>query len=187
MTVQVIDGRRVDDPRGWFMEVYHEARFRDLGITCRFVQDNHSKSLHRFTLRGLHFQAPLHAQDKLVRCVRGEIFDVAVDIRNGSPTYGRWTGTRLSEAAGNQLFVPAGFAHGFLTLTPDCEIAYKCSEGYAPACEGGLSWNDPALGIAWPLPAGVAPLLSERDAGQPRLADLDSPFSYDGRPLRPVR
>lgn len=187
MTVQLIEGQRVEDSRGWFMEVYHEARFNDLGITCRFVQDNQSKSLHRFTLRGLHFQAPPYAQDKLVRCVRGEIFDVAVDIRKGSPTYGKWTGKRLSEAVGNQLFVPAGFAHGFLTLTPECEIAYKCSEVYVPASEGGLSWSDPALGIAWPLPAGVTAIISDRDEKQPLLANFDSPFQYDGRSVHSER
>lgn len=184
MTVQRIEGRRFDDPRGWFMEVYSEARFADLGITCRFTQDNQSLSVSRHTLRGLHFQGPPHGQAKLVRCIRGEVFDVAVDIRRGSPTYGRWTGMRLSAASGDQLFIPEGYAHGFLTLEPECEVGYKCSDGYAPAHEGGIRWDDPDIAIDWPLPAGTMPNLSARDACQPLLADLDSPFAYDGRPLR---
>jgi len=195
--VQLIRPKRHGDARGWFTEFYSEPAFAALGITCRFVQDNHSLSQPRFTLRGLHFQAPPHGQDKLVRCIRGAIFDVAVDLRRGSPTYGRWVGAELSAENGHQLFIPIGFAHGFLTLAEDCEVTYKCSDTYAPDCDGGIRWDDPALapaggpadpagGIAWPMPAGALPELSPKDAVQPPLADFDSPFPYDGRPLAPL-
>jgi dTDP-4-dehydrorhamnose 3,5-epimerase len=182
--VQLIRPRRHGDARGWFMEVYNERTFAEAGIACRFVQDNHSLSVPAFTLRGLHFQTPPHAQDKLVRCLRGRIFDVAVDLRAGSPTYGQWVGAELSADNGHQLFVPVGFAHGFLTLEPDTEVAYKCSDLYAPECDGGIAWD--SCGIAWPIPAGTTPELSAKDAAQPALAAFDSPFSYDGRPLAPL-
>jgi dTDP-4-dehydrorhamnose 3,5-epimerase len=182
-TVQLLKPRRFGDARGWFTEVYAEPTFAALGITCRFVQDNHSLSAPAYTLRGLHFQTPPHGQDKLVRCIRGRIFDVAVDVRRGSPTWGRWVGAELSADNGHQLFVPLGFAHGFLTLEPDCEVTYKCSDTYAPDHDGGLRWDDPAIGISWPLPPGVMPELSDKDRLLPALADFDSPFPYDGRPL----
>ena len=162
------------------------AAFADLGIAATFVQDNHSLSRPAHTLRGLHFQTPPHGQAKLVRCVRGRIFDVAVDLRRGSPTYGQWVGAELTADNGRQLFVPVGFAHGFLTLEPDTEVMYKCSALYAPAHDAGVRWDDPAIGIAWPLPAGVAPELSAKDRVQPLLADFDSPFAYDGHPLTPL-
>lgn len=184
--VVVIPQKRHCDARGWFAETYNEATFADLGISCRFVQDNHSLSRPAFTLRGLHFQAPPHGQDKLVRCIRGRVFDVAVDVRAGSPTWGRWIGTELSAENGHQLFVPIGFAHGFLTLEPDCEVIYKCSDTYAPEHDGGIRWDDPAIGIDWPLPPGVTPELSPKDKIQPLLAEFDSPFPYDGRPLAPL-
>jgi len=189
MPVQLILAHRFSDNRGWFAEVYSELAFEKLGISCRFVQDNHSLSLPKHTLRGLHFQIPPHVQDKLVRCVRGAIFDVAVDIRKGSPTYGQWVGAELSAENGHQLFIPIGFAHGFLTLEDNCEVTYKCSDTYAPDCDGGIRWDDPALGtggIDWPMPAGTVPELSAKDAVQPLLADFDSPFPYDGRPLGPL-
>lgn len=179
----LIEPRRFGDARGWFTETYSEKRFADLGITCRFVQDNHSLSRPRFTLRGLHFQTPPHAQDKVVRCIRGSIFDVAVDLRRGSPTYGRWIGAELSAENGRQLFVPVGFAHGFLTLEDDCEVVYKVSDLYAPECDGGISWNDATVAVDWPLPAGTMPELSAKDQALPPLAAFDSPFAYDGRPL----
>jgi dTDP-4-dehydrorhamnose 3,5-epimerase len=182
--VQLIQPKRFGDARGWFTEVYSVPVFAGLGITCTFVQDNHSLSAPAFTLRGLHFQTPPRAQDKLVRCVRGRIFDVAVDVRAGSPTYGQWVGAELSAENGHQLFVPVGFAHGFLTLEPDCEVSYKCSDTYAPAQDGGVRWN--SVGIDWPLPAGTTPELSAKDANAPALADFDSPFAYDGRPLQPL-
>ena len=184
--VQCIRSTRFGDARGWFTEVYNQATFLANGIDVAFVQDNHSLSQARYTLRGLHYQTPPHAQDKLVRCTRGRIFDVAVDIRAGSPTYGRWSGMELSAANGDQLFVPVGFAHGFLTLEPDCEVQYKCSALYAPACDGGLRWDDPEIAVDWSLPAGTTPELSAKDADLPLLANFASPFPYDGRPLLPL-
>ena len=187
--VQLIHPRRYGDARGWFTETYNRDTFLALGIEVSFVQDNHSLSAPAFTLRGLHFQTLPRAQDKLVRCIKGRIFDVAVDIRKGSPTYGRWVGAELSAENGHQLFIPIGFAHGFVTLEPDCEVTYKCSDTYAPDCDGGIRWDDPALGmggIDWPMPAGTVPELSAKDQVQPLLADFDSPFPYDGRPLGPL-
>ncbi len=184
--VRLIVPRRYGDARGWFMEVYSEPAFAAMGIDCRFTQDNHSLSAPRFTLRGLHFQTPPRGQDKLVRCIRGRIFDVAVDVRKGSPTFGRWVGAELSAENGHQLFIPIGFAHGFVTLEPDCEVSYKCSDTYAPDHDGGIRWDDPAIGIDWPIPDGTVPELSAKDTVQPMLADFDSPFVYDGRPLGPL-
>jgi dTDP-4-dehydrorhamnose 3,5-epimerase len=184
--VKLIAAKRHGDERGWFTEVYNQATFAGLGIDTVFVQDNHSLSVPAYTLRGLHFQTPNEEQEKLVRCIRGRIFDVAVDVRRGSPTYGQWVGAELSAETGDQLFIPAGFAHGFLTLEPNCEISYKCSALYSPAHDGGIRWDDPAIGIEWPLPVGVAPALSPKDAVQPLLADFDSPFPYDGRALAPL-
>lgn len=181
--VQLVLPRRHGDARGWFTETYNEAAFAALGITSRFVQDNHSLSVPAFTLRGLHFQTPPHGQDKLVRCIRGRIFDVAVDIRRGSPSYGQWVGAELSAENGHQLFIPTGFAHGFLTLEDNCEVVYKCSNLYAPAHDGGIAWNDPDIAVDWPLPPGAVPARSGKDQAQPALAAFDSPFAYDGRPL----
>jgi dTDP-4-dehydrorhamnose 3,5-epimerase len=138
------------------------------------------------TLRGLHFQTPPHAQAKLVRCARGRVLDVAVDVRKGSPTFGEWVGAILDAEAGNQLFIPEGFAHGFVTLVADCEIAYKVSDFYDPACDGGIRWDDPQVRVAWDLPAESEPVLSAKDTALPLLAAFDSPFPYDGRPLLPL-
>jgi dTDP-4-dehydrorhamnose 3,5-epimerase len=182
--VQLITPKRFGDARGWFTEVYSEPAFAALGITCRFVQDNHSLSVPQFTLRGLHFQVPPRGQDKLVRCIKGRIFDVAVDLRRGSPSYGQWVGTELSAENGHQLVLPIGFAHGFVTLEPNCEVTYKCSDTYAPDCDGGIRWD--SIGIGWPIPAGINPELSAKDKVQPTLAEFDSPFAYDGRPLAPL-
>ena len=184
--VQLIEPKRHGDARGWFTEVYSERAFAARGIDHRFVQDNHSRSVPAFTLRGLHFQAPPHGQHKLIRCIRGRIFDVAVDVRDGSPTFGHWVGVELSAENGRQLFAPIGFAHAFLTLEPDCEVSYKVSDVYAPDCDGGIRWNDPAIGIDWPLPAGIRPELSAKDQTLPLLAEWRSPFPYDGRPLAPL-
>jgi dTDP-4-dehydrorhamnose 3,5-epimerase len=148
------------------------------GFEIDFVQDNHSLSAQAGTVRGLHYQAPPHAQDKLVRCGRGRLFDVAVDVRRGSPAYGRWWGTELSFENGRQLLVPKGFLHGFMTLEPDTEIVYKCSDYYAPECDGAVLWNDPDIGIDWPQVD--APILSDKDAAAPRLAKFDSPFIWEG-------
>jgi dTDP-4-dehydrorhamnose 3,5-epimerase len=184
--VKIVHPRRFGDSRGWFTEVYSVPAFAALGIDVTFVQDNHSLSVPAFTLRGLHFQTPPHGQAKLVRCLRGRIFDVAVDVRRDSPTYGRWVGAELSAENGDQLFIPVGFAHGFLTLEADCEVSYKCSDVYAPQHDGGVRWDDPAIGIDWPLPRGVEPQLSPKDQVQPLLADFDSPFAYDNHPLTPL-
>ncbi len=174
--VMVITPARFGDARGWFSETWNAPRLRAAGIELDFVQDNQSFSAAPFTLRGLHYQRPPHAQDKLVRCTRGRIFDVAVDVRRASEQYGQWVGVELSAASGAQLLVPKGFLHGFLTLEPDCEVQYKCTDIYAPDCDGGIAWDDPAIGIDWPLPAGVRPQLSDKDAAAMALAGFDSPF-----------
>jgi dTDP-4-dehydrorhamnose 3,5-epimerase len=177
----VIVPTRHGDHRGFFSETWNRPRLAAAGIDLDFVQDNQSLSAARGTLRGLHFQSPPHAQDKLVRCGRGRLWDVAVDIRRGSPTYGQWHGEELSAENGRQLLVPKGFLHGFVTLEPDTEILYKCTDVYAPACDGAVRWNDPDLAIAWPadaLPDG-APVLSGKDAAAPLLRDFTSPFVWD--------
>ncbi|MDU8930036.1 dTDP-4-dehydrorhamnose 3,5-epimerase [Alisedimentitalea sp. MJ-SS2] len=172
----IITPPRFGDHRGFFSESYNRNRLAEHGIEIEFVQDNHSLSETRGTVRGLHFQAPPHAQDKLVRCGRGALFDVAVDIRAASPTYGHWFGTTLSFENGHQMLVPKGFAHGFMTLEPETEILYKCSDIYAPEAEGALRWDDPEVGIDWPL-AGITPVLSDKDAAAPGLAGLKTPFA----------
>ena len=167
--------RHVDN-RGFFAEIYSRRGYAKLGIDDEFVQDNHSLSREVGTLRGLHFQAPPHAQAKLVRCGRGAIFDVAVDIRKGSLTYGDWEGYELTAENGEQLYIPVGFAHGFVTLEPDSEIVYKCSDYYAPETEGSVLWNDPDIGIDWPI--DTVPILSDKDDIAPLLSDLESPFIF---------
>ena len=171
---QLIEPKRHEDERGWFVESYSERDAATRGITERFVQDNHSLSRPAFTLRGLHFQVEPHAQSKLVRCIRGRIWDVVVDIRSGSPGRGRSQAWELSAENGHQLYIPAGFAHGFLTLEPDCEIAYKVSALYSGAHDRGIRWDDPALGIEWPMPAGIVPLVSLKDEALPTLATFDA-------------
>lgn len=183
-TPYLIRSQRHTDDRGWFAETYNHMAFAAFGIDAAFVQDNHSLSVSAFTLRGLHFQTPPHEQAKLVRCIRGRIFDVAVDVRADSPTYGQWVGAELSADNGDQLFVPVGFAHGFLTLEPECEITYKVSAHYAPASDAGVRWN--SAGIDWPIPEGADPLLSAKDGALPVLAEFDSPFPYNGCPLQPL-
>lgn len=182
--VKLVKPRRFGDERGWFSESWSRERYRTLGIDIEFVQDNHSLSRDPGTLRGLHWQAPPHAQAKLIRCVAGAIWDVAVDVRRGSPTYGRWVSAELSADNGHQLFVPIGFAHGFVTLQPDTQVEYKVSAPYTPAAEGGVMWNDDALALPWPL-AG-APILSDKDRVLPMLSEGASPFAYDGAPLEPL-
>jgi dTDP-4-dehydrorhamnose 3,5-epimerase len=183
--VKLIQPKRIGDDRGWFSETWNARRFEAAGVAVQFVQDNHSLSRSPGVLRGLHFQTPPHAQAKLVRCVRGRILDVAADVRRGSPTYGQWVAAELSAQNGRQLFVPVGFAHGFLTLDADTEVEYKVSDYYAPECDGGLIWNDPQISIAWPL-GEDGPTLSPKDARLPLLQDFDSPFDYDGEPLIPL-
>ena len=173
--VKVLIPRKFGDRRGFFSEVYSQATLAEAGIDTRFVQDNHSLSARRGTVRGLHFQTPPHAQDKLVRVVRGSVFDVAVDLRRSSPTYGRHASAVLSAEAWNQILIPVGFAHGFMTLEPDTEIIYKVSDYYAPEHDRGLRWNDPALGIRWPIPEDEA-ILSDKDRAQPGFAGFETPF-----------
>lgn len=183
--VKLISTRRFGDDRGWFSETYSETTWAKFGVTCRFVQDNHSLSAFTGTIRGIHFQTPPHAQDKLVRCSRGRIIDYAVDLRKGSPTFGQHVFAELSAENGQQLFVPVGFGHAFVTLEPDTEVQYKVSDVYAPQCDGGIRWDCPDIGIDWPLPAG-GPTLSGKDMQLPTLSDFDSPFIYDGNPLLPL-
>jgi len=174
--VLLITPTRHGDERGWFSETFRQSALDEVGFTGgAFVQDNHACSARRGLLRGLHFQRPPHAQDKLVRCVRGAILDVAVDIRRGSPTFGQWAGARLSADDGRQLLVPRGFAHGYCTLSDDCEVIYKVTGYYMPRAEGTLRWNDPALAIDWTLPESQI-TANARDAAAPLLADLDTPF-----------
>lgn len=177
--VVVVEPTVFADDRGWFMESYHEPRFhaalRELGLPVPrpFVQDNHSCS-KAGVLRGLHYQLPPHPQGKLVRVVRGAAFDVAVDIRRGSPTFGRWVGVELSADNRRQLWIPEGFAHAFLALEDDTHFLYKTTDVYAKECERSIRWDDPAIGIAWPLPAGIrAPLVAAKDAAAPGLAAAD--------------
>ncbi|WP_439507744.1 dTDP-4-dehydrorhamnose 3,5-epimerase [Yoonia sp.] len=178
--VMMLTPARFGDARGFFSESWNRKTLAAQGITLDFVQDNHSLSAQIGTIRGLHFQSPPHAQAKLVRCGRGCLLDVVVDIRRGSPTYGQWLGEELSDQNGRQLLIPAGFLHGFITRAPDTEIIYKCTDYYAPACDGAVRFDDPDIGIDWGLPAGVAPILSDKDATAPLLRDLDSPFVFEG-------
>lgn len=172
--VLILTPARHGDARGFFSESWNKARLAEHGLSPEFVQDNHSMSAAQGTLRGLHFQVPPHAQGKLVRCGRGALWDVAVDIRRGSPTYGQHVGVELSFENGKQLWVPAGFAHGFVTLQPDTEICYKCTDYYAPDADGGVRWD--SCGIDWPLQGD--PVLSGKDAVAPALADFDTPFEW---------
>ena len=158
------------DDRGFFLERWNHAAFTELGLPP-FVQDNHSRST-RGTLRGLHFQRPPHAQGKLVSVIHGRIYDVSVDLRKDSPTWRRWVGVTLDGDDPTLLWVPPGFAHGFLVLSTTADVLYKVTAGYAPSAEGGIAWDDPELGIEWPLEANEAPILSARDARWPRLGEV---------------
>lgn len=164
--------KRIVDERGFFSETWSEAAFRDAGIATAFVQDNHSLSRQPGVLRGLHYQLPPTSQDKLIRVTRGAVFDVAVDIRRESPTFGQWVGLRLSAEEWNQLLVPKCFAHGFLTLEPDTEVQYKVSAPYSREHDRAIRFDDPAIGIDWPLPAGEL-TLSDRDRQAPLLANAE--------------
>jgi len=178
---RLVTPQRHEDERGFFSETYSEANAVQHGIPDRFVQDNHSLSRLRGVLRGLHFQWPPYAQAKLVRCVKGKILDVAVDIRIGSPWFGKHIAVELSRENWAQLYIPVGFAHGFVTLTPDAEVIYKVSAPYSPDSEGGILWSDSALGIDWGIDAGDV-LLSHRDLALPPLEDIRSPFTYPEAP-----
>lgn len=173
--VVIIEPARFGDERGFFSESWSQRRMADAGYDVSFVQDNHSMSSAVGTVRGLHFQAPPHAQAKLVRCGRGRLVDVAVDIRRGSPTYGEWVAVELSFENGLQLLIPEGFLHGFVTREPMTEIIYKCSDYYAPDCDGAVRWD--SCGIDWELSG--EPILSEKDAKAPALADFESPFKWE--------
>lgn len=168
--VKVITCQRFGDDRGFFSETFNANAYASAGIRLTFVQDNHSLSAKAGTVRGLHYQSPPFAQDKLVRVPRGRILDVAVDLRRSSPTFGRHVSAEISAAAWNQILVPAGFAHGFVTLEPDTEVVYKVTNYYSPEHDHGVLWSDPALGIEWPVRDGEA-LLSARDQRFPKLSD----------------
>lgn len=175
--VLIITPRRFGDHRGFFSESWNRKALEAEGVFLpEFVQDNHSMSSEVGTVRGLHFQSPPHAQGKLVRCGRGAIFDVAVDVRKGSPSYGQWFGLELSYENGKQLWVPAGFLHGFMTLEPNSEIIYKCTDHYAPECDGAVRWD--SCGIDWPIDK-FSPVISDKDAVAIPFANFDSPFTYE--------
>ncbi|MBB3018721.1 dTDP-4-dehydrorhamnose 3,5-epimerase [Microvirga lupini] len=174
--VKVVTPKRFGDNRGFFVETYHKQRFVEAGIDMEFVQDNHSLSALAGTVRGLHFQSDPFAQAKLIRVVRGRVLDVAVDLRRSSPTFGRHVAVELSAENGRQLLVPVGFAHGFCTLEPDTEIVYKVSAYFSAAHDHGLRWNDPSLGIDWPVAPADA-ILSDKDRKQPMLAELPIYFA----------
>lgn len=187
MTLQIIDiglgvlevtPKRFGDARGFFAETWQRDQFAAAGIDVSWVQDNQSRSTERGVLRGLHLQIAPAAQQKLIRVLKGAIFDVAVDVRPGSPSFGAWVTRELSAKAFNQLLIPAGFAHGFLTLTPEVEVFYKVDAPYMPTAERSIRWNDPALAIPWPLPAGEVPLLSSKDAAAPTLAHVAAELTF---------
>ena len=175
--VMIVEPVRHEDPRGWFCETYNRRALAQHGIIIDFIQDNQSASKRAGTIRGLHFQAPPHAQAKLVRVVRGGIFDVAVDIRRNSPTYGRYVSALLNSDNGRQMLIGSGFAHGYCTLEPDTVVAYKTDAHYEPELDRGLVWNDPALDIAWPMTTDDV-TISDKDRCLPILACLGSPFIY---------
>ena len=178
LDAKIITPARFQDERGFFSETWNHKRFYEEVADVSFVQDNHSMSNEPGTVRGLHFQAPPFAQAKLVRCGRGRLFDVAVDIRKGSPNYGKWIGEELSFENGKQMFIPVGFLHGFVTLEPFTEIIYKCSNFYNFASEGCVKFDDPEINIEWPLDMSKA-LVSEKDASALRLSQIDNPFSVE--------
>jgi dTDP-4-dehydrorhamnose 3,5-epimerase len=177
--VLIVEIKYFRDERGFFIEAYHQQRFAEVGITETFVQDNHSRS-RAGVLRGLHYQDMTAPMGKLVRCTQGAIFDVAVDLRVGSPTLGKWFGLELTAENMKQLWVPPGFAHGFVTLSESAEVHYKCSGFFTPSSEGGLAWNDSDVRVAWPV---ADPILSQRDQNAPRLRQyLEKPaFRYPGQ------
>ena len=167
------------DERGFFVETWREEWAKKLKLERPFIQDNHAKSAAKGVLRGLHFQRPPHAQSKLVWVTRGAVYDVAVDIREGSPTYGKWHGLVLSEENMLRFFIPAGFAHGYMVLEPDTAFHYKVDAYYAPQSEDGILWNDPALAVAWPA---ISPVLSPKDKDLPLMRSFETPFKYRNKP-----
>lgn len=184
-SVTLIKPRRIGDHRGWFSETYSRRAAAALGIAAEFVQQNQSLSRAAGTVRGLHFQRPPHAQAKLVRCLRGAVIDYAVDVRRGSPTYGAWVSAELTGENGWQLYIPIGFAHAFMTVEDESEVAYQVTDYYAPEFDDGIRFDDPEVGLAWP--ADLGPLtLSPKDRDLPPLSSFESPFGYDGEPLLPL-
>jgi dTDP-4-dehydrorhamnose 3,5-epimerase len=177
--VLLIEPKRFTDDRGFFSEVYNSRTFAEAGLRFNWVQDNHAMSLQKGTLRGLHFQSPPHAQSKLVHVTRGSVFDVAADLRAGSPTFGQWVSVVLSAGEWNQLLVPVGFAHGYLTLEPNTGVYYKVDDHYASQSDAGVIWNDPHLAIDWPLDR-LEPILSDKDRKLPRLSELQISFQFHG-------
>jgi dTDP-4-dehydrorhamnose 3,5-epimerase len=175
--VYIIEPTVFEDHRGFFMESYNYREFKEIGIDIEFVQDNHSLSVEAGTLRGLHYQLEPKAQTKLVRCIRGAIYDVVVDIRKGSPTFGKWISVILTEHNKRMLLVPKGFAHGFVTLVPNTEVLYKVDEYYSPEHDRAIRWNDPKLGIDWPV---REPILSDKDRNAPLLDEAEINFEYRG-------
>jgi len=182
--VVLLTPKKHDDDRGWFVETYNRRTLAAAGIDATFVQDNQSLSTQRGTIRGLHFQTAPHMQAKLVRVLQGAVYDVAVDLRAGSPSYGRWCAATLTAEEGQQIFIPAGFAHAFCTLAPDTMVAYKVDGYYARDCEGGLRWDDPDLAIDWPVAAADVHV-SDKDARLPLLRDFTSPFVFRTSVARP--
>lgn len=174
--VLLLTPRKLEDARGFFSETWNRQTLAGLGIAADFVQDNCSLSRQQGVVRGLHFQTPPHPQGKLIRVIRGAIFDVAVDLRRASPAYGKFVSAVLSANNWQQLWVPVGFAHGFCTIEPDTEVAYKTTGYYAPECDKGLAWDDPALAIPWPVDPSAA-ILADKDRRHPRLADLPDYFA----------
>ena len=176
--VYIVEPQVFGDARGWFTESWSEKKLAAAGIKANFVQDNHSYSAQKGTLRGLHYQLNPMCQAKMLRCTRGKIFDVAVDIRKGSPQYVQWVGVELSAENHKQLFIPRGFAHGFITLTDDVEVQYKADNYYAPKCDGNIRWDDPEIGVEWPLEPVI---LSDKDKAAPLLKErTDLNFVYEG-------
>lgn len=179
--VRIVNAPRHSDERGFFSEVWHQKQFAEAGIDAQFLQDNHVLSRRAGTVRGMHFQVGQSAQGKLIRCIKGQILDVAVDIRRGSPTYARYVAVELNSENWRQLYIPPGFAHGYCTMTPDTEVIYKVTAYYDPAAERGFFWDDPEVNINWPVPREEAQL-SQKDLQLPRLATLPNFFPYDRYP-----
>lgn len=177
--VWIIEPKVHKDARGFFLESYQSSLFAEYGIDVRFVQDNHARSEKQWVLRGLHFQTPPRAQAKLVRVIQGAVYDVVVDIRKGSPCYGKWLGVTLSKDNFKQLYVPKGFAHGYLTLEPETEVLYKVDDTYAPDHDAGIRWDDSDIGVHWPLSGQADPILSDKDLRLPAFNTFDSPFSFE--------
>ena len=174
--IKILEPEYFEDFRGYFCETYSNRTLGEYGICCEFVQDNHSLTLQKGTIRGIHFQNNPHAQSKLVRCIRGRILDFAVDLRKGSPTYKKWVSVELSAGNRKQIWIPAGFGHGLITLEDNCEVQYKVDEFYNPECDRGIIWNDPEIGIDW---GTASPVVSEKDTNSPLLCESDANFIWE--------